>query len=119
MRLSEAIRAGAKMSPKIMGKFSTPAGTCALGAAGESCGIIKHGENISSFFNFLGGLTPLFPIVDTTVDHPLDGHRFKVADCIWDLNDNAEWSREAIAEWADPHPELHVAMPTQQEAVRV
>ena len=30
------------------------------------------------------------------------------------LNDDHEWSREAIAEWLDPHPELHISMPTGQ-----
>ena len=28
------------------------------------------------------------------------------------LNNDHRWSREAIAEWADPQPDLHVPMPT-------
>ena len=30
------------------------------------------------------------------------------------LNNDHGWTREALAEWADPHPELHIAMPQVQ-----
>ena len=29
------------------------------------------------------------------------------------------WSREALAEWADPHPELHIPMPRLEETPAV
>jgi len=33
------------------------------------------------------------------------------------LNNVHKWSREAIAEFADPRPELHVAMPKEEEVL--
>ena len=113
MRLSDAIRRGAKMRPQNIGSFFSEKGsgsTCALGAAAEGCGVLGACLNSSSLYP----LNNRWPMM-------YDSHHESPCGCIptgWmlhnqiaHLNDIHKWSREAIAEWVEtienkqePHP---------------
>lgn len=104
MKLSEAIRDGAKMCPQAFGTTEDGSGgRCALGAAMLSMGCLIH------------KLESHFPDLRTTVKNPCEcvqaGARLvglediyndnSLAVVIAHLNDQHKWSREAIAEWVE------------------
>lgn len=99
MKLSEAIRDGAKLGPQGFGVGYFHPGTCALGAARELVTGIKHKNNAGAChwaaesFPWTGKTIVKCPACDTQSD--ICGI---VALC---LNDKHKWSREAIAEWVE------------------
>lgn len=103
MKLSEAIRAGAKMRPQSFGRMfgfteGDAYGSCALGGAFESlCGVPHFDEH-----KMTGFLTQRFPILDARAEIPTHpGVPCSLRLGIMMLNDNSKWSREAIAEWVE------------------
>ena len=112
MTLNEAIREGCRVFPKqAFGSYNDGRdGRCALGAAGEAVGL-----KASFMGRFMGqclpGITTVFPELKKETTCPHCNQLKWVIRAIQHLNDHSKWSREAIAEWADPRPDLHVAMP--------
>lgn len=101
MRLSEAIRAGAKMKPQGIGGYtvvSTHDKVCALGAAGCGAGI----DTISPAAAY-GILKDRFPILRETIRRESSPSRYgwDVCETIFTLNDMYRWSRERIADWVE------------------
>jgi hypothetical protein len=106
MKLSEAIRAGAKMRPQGDGFFFTEGddgiASCAIGAACEAVGLEAAYAN-GSRYDFAW---KTFPILLSEVDYPKGfsyGGRSsdEMTAVIYTLNDSLKWSREAIAEWVE------------------
>jgi len=114
MKLSEAIRLGAKLRPQCKSSFfsfeSTPKGvsckgSCALGAAYEGYyGTRGDGspETISD------SLSKRFPVLHRVVDEQLVPDCIKrehglhlVNNVIASLNDYKGWTREQIADWVE------------------
>jgi hypothetical protein len=107
MKLSEAMRRGAKMRPQAF-QFvfiaDGPGATCALGAAAEGMGIL--GACISS-----QATSVLRPLGEKVGSMLYDTRQQSPCGCIpigWmlhniiaHLNDVHRWSREAIAEWVE------------------
>ena len=119
MKLSEAIRLGAMIRPQNFGMLIGPiegikdVASCALGAAGEACGVLHYDAEIQ-------GLTDAAPYAELEVRWPLLSKRsaglmcpacgmvhsgiltaFNVSDMIQTLNDSHSWSRERIADWVE------------------
>ena len=103
MRLSEAIRAGAKMKPAGRGSEScvpTAENVCALGAAALAGGLEGNATTI------YGALSLTWPILNERLAHGAKPTthsmvRSTVMEAIWLLNDQDRWSREAIADWVE------------------
>ena len=104
MKLSEAIRAGAKLVPQAFGTYYHNGGTCALGAACDAIEIEARDVDIADHF----------PVVDYRMEVCPFGcqeHRFSDSDfalpfrraflVIMHLNDFHKMSREGIAEWVE------------------
>lgn len=110
MRLSEAIRAGAKLTPQWFGSMSDGVGTCALG--GAFLVLTGHlpspGVSLANGYNSwrdLAGATEML-LMSTAPPcgcNPFKryGGGFNVNDSIIHLNDNHRWTREAISEWVE------------------
>lgn len=111
MKLSEAIREGAKLHEQAFGSFFKNLAargepyvcTCALGAALEGAGVMNW-----QAFQRLDRLTPLgkvlrktFPELDLVVKHPEQSYSYPLNHVIMSLNDNYSWSREDIAKWLE------------------
>jgi hypothetical protein len=105
MKLSEAIREGAKMGPKIVGAlFDNEGGHCALGGAylvtvGHRMGNSSVSERMwPKLWRRLEAVYPCRIGGDHT-------HTFlpgeSLGHAIISLNNNCDWSREAIAEWVE------------------
>ena len=103
MRLSEAIRLGAMLKPQTTGHYRKAGATCALGAAADAAGI-KRDMNNKLFLRF-----PILSIKDWP-EPPVkiyldpwddrDGQRrMSLYTVIWRLNDDAELTREQIADY--------------------
>ena len=97
MKLSEAIREGAKLRPQAYRDYFKEGGSCALGAAYE----ITHGQ-----FEFqIGGSISVqldndFPALNAPyVDHVLG--EITIRHAITTRNDNLHWTREQIADWLE------------------
>lgn len=92
MRLSTAIREGAKTGPQIRYKMFGPQGrSCALGAAA----IVVSDGNLCL-------LTSKFPILSRIVTGPICAQMTAPIDLIIvRLNDDCLWSREKIADWVE------------------
>lgn len=122
MKLSEAIRAGAKKHPQGFGRFKTiidktspkyyQYATCAIGAALDGIGKLNEYEDIVKEFNGdsvpeiekFWKMTSIFPLLNKKVIPPYseshgDGSKDKVKFIIFNLNDGLKWSRERIADW--------------------
>lgn len=116
MRLSEAIRAGAKLGPQAFGRMSSEdTGTCALGAAFVHIGAIRSGAYVRSVATEI--LFSVFPVTARRI--PFAACPRELQKELWDfalmgkgvtapvgqlitvLNDRLRWSREAIAEWVE------------------
>src|SRR5438128_98634 len=94
---------------QIKGKFTDGGnGRCALGAALSAINGPIH--NMSAFpemerlvkgkENFIAVINA-FPLLETTVTHPMDGFPVRLDYVIWTLNDGYGWSREAIADFVE------------------
>lgn len=102
MRLSDAIRAGAKMKPHGVGSstvVSTGEKVCALGAAACGAGI----DTISSFaaYNILKNRFPILREEVRCESNPSKCRTGDVCEVIYHLNDGDGWSRERIADWVE------------------
>ena len=107
MRLSEAIRLGAMISPQTRGHFFRRAvcnkesviATCALGAAALAVG--------GSIFHFAGPAHSRWPILGVLVPERelpagmVAPRSLRLADVIIMLNDKEGWPRTEIADWVD------------------
>lgn len=92
MKLSEAIRAGAKLGPQVRNRhFGDNGGSCALGAA-----IMGADLDMYSFV-----LVESWSILGEVETNPYSKKQGFVSDIITILNDVCFWSREAIAEWVE------------------
>ena len=113
MTLYEAIRKGSRLFPtQAFGTYKSSGGRrCALGAAAEASGVFLLPFGIGAW-----NLQRPFPELEELTMCPHCGKRMQIITAIHHLNDYAKWSREAIAEWVDPHPELHE--PVSQLAVQ-
>jgi hypothetical protein len=103
VKLSEAIRAGAKMAPQGFKRFKNPRSgrTCAIGAAVEAVG-----GNALALSGTYGEVEEVygFPLRSKIPDglRPASvPQRCTLGRAIATLNDFARWSREAIAEWVE------------------
>jgi hypothetical protein len=109
MKLSEAIRAGAKIRPQCHGGlFQIDGGeikSCALGAALEGAGLYTPSEEeilasttLLNKWSELGGGDYLCP----SPRHPSeDTEEFHLEILIEHLNDVHRWTRERIADWLE------------------
>jgi hypothetical protein len=113
MRLSEAIRLGAMLSPQTRGAFFKRRGqevaTCALGAAVEATGMEAS-----------GGVWQ-WPVLNTVVppaelpDRLRGGsHPLRVFEVIIALNDRCGWTRTAIADWIEEFESRHPERPRER-----
>ena len=93
MKLSESILLGSMLRPQIRNAFVVPAGSCALGAAGEALGFLASRD--------LNPYLKQWPWVATrSVECPVCRNGLiSVAVAIMELNDRHEWTRPQIAEW--------------------
>jgi hypothetical protein len=103
MRLSEAIREGAKLGPQWFGilTMSMPdgrVGCCALGAAG----LAVFGKDATINETAIKGA---FPLLAKDAYYPGAAAKFRayrqVGACVTSLNDGERWTREAIADWVE------------------
>ena len=129
MRLSDAIRKGAKLNKQAYGYTKDrDGGTCAWGAAGEAIGIeIPKGTlgclwGTEVWRRFKAEWPWAMSASDTTSACPASKCHFQtsaVGDLIAHLNDNHRWSRESIAEWIDEYgispEEPKVEIPVKSE----
>lgn len=120
MRLSEAIRLGSMLAPKLIGDLTGERkdgqiGTCALGAAymainckgepaiaeGDVLGfrgsLIRKGQTVTLY------VTPWWwrKLLDREVVCPMCGQRDFLKRVVAHLNDSHLWSRELIADWVE------------------
>lgn len=100
MKLSEAIRLGAMLRPQTYAHFSTTAGTCALGAAGEAVGLnLKESFGYDPYVSLLAEW-PILRDPVTLPKRPTHPESVMILDdAITYLNDWQRWTREAIADW--------------------
>ena len=116
MRLSEAIRLGAMISPQTRGHFFRRAvsdkesviATCALGAAALAVGGSVFNGNIArpaySTWPILRRV-----VADTELPPAIAGARrsLRLADVIIMLNDKEAWTRTQIADWVEQFEAAH------------
>lgn len=109
MKLSEAIKEGAKLHPQTKCAFFDGHGTCALGAAYEAVKGKEGLKQLEDMTNDQAALEvfDLFGMDDIPVITPIDyyGNGLPVtrdlSRIIMRLNDREEWTREQIADWLD------------------
>lgn len=105
MKLSEAIREGAKNAPQSFGAYSNAKGaTCALGAAYE--GLSGKRLPPSTTSGVLGWLAELldYDLCDIHLHDPRpdsEGYVVPLNAMIFGLNDGSHWTREQIADWLE------------------
>lgn len=108
MKLSVAIRKGAKLHPQgheLFGKYNQDNSeffTCAVGAAYEAITGIKPPVSGRD----AGVRTTVSEAVRKNIDtvivaNPLDGEEASLFDTITFLNDRSNWTREHIADWLE------------------
>lgn len=98
MKLSEAIRKGAKLRPQAHGRYFESQGetlcSCALGAAWE--GVELHWIEIDAY-----GLEAAFPALKECVWNPSKNRYANLIGAVIRLNDEEKWSREQIADYVE------------------
>ncbi len=99
MKLSEAIRAGAKLRPQAFGKGFDGVGTCAMGAAFEGMGLDPKSLDLEICQPIPEVLRELFPPKSVRLC-PVCGTQ-KALGVIVHLNDEHGWTREAIADYVE------------------
>lgn len=98
IKLSTAIREGAKLRPQGHGNYFAPLGhSCALGAAFQAV----TGRTGKDALPIAVDLDKLFPFLDNEVLHPAQSKSLSIAKIIVDLNDRLGWTREQIADWLE------------------
>src|SRR5688572_4034977 len=108
MKLSEAIRVGAKMKPQGFGGTNIGGRSCALGAALDAIGVDTK-----------DGWFPVYdawPIAGAWVEYPgkcsyYARRRTLVGSACWLLNDVDKWTREQIADWVEALENADIAEP--------
>lgn len=98
MKLSDAIKAGAKAKPQAFGVTYRNGRTCALGAALDAIGQLDpDDERKNDYLNVCNH----FPFASAHATHPVDPTRssYLVLSAIRELNDEFRWTRERIAKW--------------------
>jgi hypothetical protein len=97
MKLSEAIREGAKLRPQAFGSYFNKNGrSCALGAAYEACTGEKNIDlSNPTFWNAYPELLEM-----QRVDSPYESFSYLKSAILY-LNDRAKWTREQIADFVE------------------
>jgi hypothetical protein len=103
MKLSDAIREGAKLRPQAFGAYQDAlGGSCALGAAYEAFALrdnAAYGVACAEPF-FRERRNPWGTLLRTLRDTPCpDCGYMHYEDQITHLNDTHKWTRERIADW--------------------
>jgi len=109
MGFNEAVREGIRRYPRqAFGEFQHGDAACLLGTVGvpeQTQGRIV--DYLSQHFADIPWMLVMAcPHQDCLSRVP----RYLFGVCAH-LNDHHHWTREAIVEWVDPRPELHLAMP--------
>ena len=109
MKLSEAIREGAKIRPQAFGKFfaegEEQATSCALGAAMEGAGLVPMPLNFGNAgYDTLRQEWPEIEAQEITCPAGCKNDwrceaGGSIEDIIQHLNDTCRWTREQIADW--------------------
>lgn len=110
---SEAIREGAKLHPQGNGELMVNGYTCAIGAGLVAIGgpflayavMDSSGDGSAAevWYPYLSGPTPLCP--ERCEDIAAWDTSYELMDMLWHLNDDHEWTREAIADWLETEEE--------------
>ena len=96
MKLSEAIRLGAMLSPQGRGnKALIGEHRCALGSALEAIG---YKGKIDGAYGYI---RETWPFSDGYVLYPVMEIELPIWNIIWKLNDINRWAREQIADWVE------------------
>lgn len=102
MKLSEAIRLGAMLTPQGIGGYFDQVGTCALGAASEALGMVPAIEETNGRPHVpYNELSAVYPWLERQVMHPVRGEELSGCVVIYTLNDVNCWTREQIADWVE------------------
>lgn len=104
MKLSEAMREGAKLRPQGFGSYFQPVAgdffSCAIGAAYE--GIVGK---LDKRPDYMRSETieheAAFDMFDVEVINPVRNIRRNLHETIACLNDDEKWTREQIADWLE------------------
>lgn len=100
MKLSDAMRLGSMMKPQCFNDYEGPiddgdtVGTCAIGAAIDAVGLLGAFDDEAKVFPILGQSVNVRCPAEECEE--LDG---TLGSLIAHLNDEHEWTREAIADW--------------------
>lgn len=107
MKLSDAIRLGAMMSPQGEGGWMDGATRCALAAASDAVGIPAYleagwgGRKLGVDYQTL---KQYFPVLFEMCFSPVPKcrpYKVELLEIIWTLNDVEKWTREQIADWVE------------------
>jgi hypothetical protein len=98
MKLSDAIRKGAKLNNKTTKAYKDSNGTCAFGAAleGLEYDLVNKSDTILTFL-----CHSAWPESLNIVTHPIYKNNCCLFIAITELNDIHNWTREQIADWID------------------
>ena len=125
MRLSEAIRLGALLSPPGKDGYMDGPTRCALGAASDAVGIPATFvyDSMRMGIDYVA-MDDRWSILHRQVRMPTRPWRMAFVDCvIWSLNDCCDWTREQIADWVETIEQEHQceasASPQVEHAVAV
>lgn len=101
MRLSEAIREGAKLRPQAFGYYVDSSGSCSIGAAAEGIAGYNPSGQVCAILSAAGHWPTLkAPSHCPEKDCEIRPDANVEAVCLH-LNDDHRWSRERIAEWLE------------------
>lgn len=103
MKLSAAMREGAKLRPQAIGAYFYDGKSCALGAAAEAldAAMYERGSD-RAVEKLLGNQFGLWGRKTTKLPCPAGCHtEYIVGHMITHLNDDHDWEREAIADWLE------------------
>lgn len=105
MKLSEAIREGAKLRPQAFGEYLKAGGTCALGAAYEAL-CVAEDRPVRTWFS--EGIHPWETLLLALMDGPCPACGYlHYENQIVHLNDTHKWTRERIADWVATQEPAH------------
>jgi hypothetical protein len=110
-KLSTLIKDGASKSPKVEGKLFEDAvtgvrGSCSIGAAALSLNpgivdrIVVKGEDNMVAYKLIEKAVG-YNLMEKEVISPVTHQKLPLQVALISLNDYAEWSREAIADWLE------------------
>lgn len=102
LKLSEAIRLGARLKPQGRTFLTHDGRTCAVGAALDVCGRLDADAPESKNWHVAEMLWPWAAVViPERIVHPVTGQAYGATALrlITSLNDLHDWTREQIADW--------------------